>query len=168
MANEEWISELHDFTRKALSEKVPVLGVCYGHQVLGRILGSDAVLRESPRPELGWTEIEQTAPSRLLKGLPDKFFTFSSHFQEVSQVPPGFIKTARSSLCEVQAFEHPVDPVFAIQFHPEKNANSAAKNFSVWKAKRLKSPLLGEKETAKRFNPEVSRVIFKNFVELSQ
>ena len=125
-----WIDSLHQFVQTTLNENIPYLGVCYGHQTLARVLGGKTTCRRAEVPEFGWTKIEILEDSRLLRGLPNSFYSFSSHFDEVSQVPAPLKALARSEACAVQAFEIPGKAVFGIQFHPEKDITGAETVFA--------------------------------------
>lgn len=160
-----WVGRLEELTRAFVSADKPVLGVCYGHQILARALGGRDIVRKGTTPEFGWTEIEQTGSTELFKGLPRKFMSFSSHYEEVSRLAPGFIHLAKSKDCGIQAVQLQGKRVFGIQFHPEKNLNDAEASFQERKAAKNKSspPLMGEGQSEKLFNPQVGERIFGNF-----
>jgi GMP synthase (glutamine-hydrolysing) len=99
---------------------VPVLGVCYGHQILGRALGGQ-VARHPAGLALGNTTVELTPAGRncaLFAGLPDRFEVLSSHADAVLEMPPGCTLLARSAHTEIEAF-HWNHQLFGVQFHPE-------------------------------------------------
>jgi GMP synthase (glutamine-hydrolysing) len=160
-----WISELHELVRDALNEKIPFLGVCYGHQTLVRVLGEKNLCRRAEVAEVGWTEIELIGESPLLRGLPKKFFSFSSHFEEVGNLPPGMKNLARSEDCSIQACQLESRPVYGIQFHPEKDVEEADKIFA--EKKKLNHPknLLHPGKSKTLYNPLIGEQIFKNFLE---
>ena len=98
----------------------PVLGVCYGHQILGRALGG-RVGRHPGGVALGNTEVELTPAGRdcaLFAGLPDRFEVLSSHADAVLQMPAGCELLARSRHTEIEAFRWN-HQLFGVQFHPE-------------------------------------------------
>ena len=160
-----WVGRLEELTRAFVNADKPVLGVCYGHQILARAMGGRDIVRRGATPEFGWTEIEQIGSSELFKGLPRKFMSFSSHYEEVSRLAPGFIHLAKSEDCGIQAVQLQGKRVFGIQFHPEKNLNEAEASFRERKAAKSKSspPLMGEGRSEKLFNPQVGDRIFGNF-----
>jgi GMP synthase-like glutamine amidotransferase len=161
-----WVTRLEALVREAMSEKKPLLGVCYGHQTIARMLGGKAVLGRSARPEVGWTGLSKIAPSRLTEGLPDRFHSFSRHFEEVSSLPKGLKHTLRSERCENQAFEMEGAPVFGIQFHPERSLEEAEKTLA--ERRKLGEPkeLLGYGKGPELFDPAVGDTIFRNFLSL--
>lgn len=94
--------------RAAVEQEVPVLGLCYGGQVLAAVLGGTVEAAE--RPEVGWHEIESDVPDELPAGP-----WLQWHFQRFS-VPPGAIELARSA-SGPQAFRS--GDHLGVQFHPE-------------------------------------------------
>ncbi len=161
-----WVLKLDTLIRETLNLKKPMLGICYGHQAIARVLGGAGSLGRSAKPEVGWTRIEQTAKSSLLAGLPQTFYSFSLHFEEVASLPPGTRQIARSDWCEQQAFEVENHPVFGIQFHPERGLEGAEKTLAARKKsgepKELLNPNLGEK----LYDPGIGQKIFYNFLGL--
>ena len=117
-----WITQLMAFVSQAIESGIPTLGICYGHQIIAKIFGGQSVVRASRTPEIGWVEIRQTKPNPVLEGLPTRFYTFESHVEEVVHAPKGFVATAESERCAIQAYYAKGKPVFGVQFHPEKNA----------------------------------------------
>jgi GMP synthase (glutamine-hydrolysing) len=163
-----WISELHEFVARTLDAGIPFLGVCFGHQTLARVICGRQVCRKAEPPEIGWTEIEIIRDSALLAGLPPKFYSFSSHYEEVGSLPPQFRNLARSEACAIQAFQLEERPVYGIQFHPERDAVSADKTFAKKKSSPAtrNDPLLHPTKSAKLFDPNVGETIFKNFLKV--
>ena len=99
---------------------IPVLGVCYGHQILGRALGG-VVARHPQGLELGNTSIELTSSgqaSPLFAGMPARFEALSSHWDAVLEMPPGGELLARGDFTANQAFQWN-RLLFGVQFHPE-------------------------------------------------
>jgi GMP synthase (glutamine-hydrolysing) len=163
-----WIESLHRFVGKALDESIPYLGVCFGHQTLARVVsGQSNVCRKAKTPEIGWTKIEIVGESDLFEGLPKQFYSFSSHYEEVSELHPSLKNFARSADCATQAFQLERKPVYGIQFHPEKDIPSADKTFAAKKKspQTKNDPLLHAGQSKKYFNPSVGETIFKNFLK---
>lgn len=98
--------------------EVPVLGICVGHQFLGRHFGGS--VERATAPEFGRVELEvDQSDDRLLAGLPPRFIVWASHNDQVSRVPDGWRRLAHSGACPVQAMAHPSRPIWGVQFHPE-------------------------------------------------
>lgn len=105
----------------------PTLGVCGGHQQIALALGApvDLMARLEPgegyegaKRERGYFAIE-TSGEGLFKNLPTQITVWHSHFDEVKELPPGFIATASNENCAIQAMQHVERPLFGVQFHPE-------------------------------------------------
>jgi GMP synthase (glutamine-hydrolysing) len=96
---------------------IPVLGICYGHQLIAQLAGG----RVAPtgRAEYGRTELERTGPSRLLERLPGSQSVWMSHQDTVIEPPPGFVATATTPGAVVAAMEDPERALYGVQFHPE-------------------------------------------------
>ena len=95
---------------------VPVLGICYGLQLLSYFLGGR--VEPSLRREYGAAKVRSVAPNALLQGLPTEFQVWMSHGDQVTVAPPGFqvIATSENSL---GAVADPAKALYGVQFHPE-------------------------------------------------
>jgi len=97
---------------------VPILGVCYGQQLLARNAGG--VIHRSAHREYGKATIQvQTPDSVLFQGLEPAQQVWMSHGDHVEEAPAGFTVTAATPEVPVAAMENPLKRQFAIQFHPE-------------------------------------------------
>jgi GMP synthase (glutamine-hydrolysing) len=96
---------------------IPVLGICYGMQLLAHTLGG--VVERAEVGEFGRSELRVHETGRLLAGLPREQACWMSHRDSVMQPPPGFTALAASTASPVAAFEDPARGIYAIQFHPE-------------------------------------------------
>ncbi len=163
LAEAPWISNLDELIRRTLDAGKPILGVCYGHQSVIRAMAGRQALRRAKAPEFGWTQIQITDPSPLLNGLPKKFCSFSSHYEEVIELPKGLRKLAESDLCAIQAYQLEDRPVFGIQFHPEKDLIDAEKIFKSRRAQGEGHILMHPEKSEKLYDPAIGDTIFKNF-----
>lgn len=161
-----WIEHLLAFIRKAVEAKIPYLGVCYGHQMLARALGGKNAVRRAAQAEFGWTKIEVKGESRILKGLPKEFYSFSSHQDEVMSAPASAEVVARSERCANQSFFVKGVPAFGIQFHPEKSLEECEKAFVNWKKDFRKKDTLLPNRGKTIYDADVGETIFRNFFEL--
>jgi len=111
---------------------VPVLGICYGCQIMAYTLGG-TVTSANSKSEYGKTEVTLDTASKLFKGVNKEEICWMSHTDYVSQVPEGFKVTATSSTCPTAAMECLEKNFYAVQFHPEvnhtPNGKTMLKNF---------------------------------------
>jgi GMP synthase (glutamine-hydrolysing) len=96
---------------------VPVLGICYGMQLVALSLGGRVEGAEVG--EFGRSKLTVREPGRLLAGLPDEQSCWMSHRDTVFEAPTGFTALASSTASPVAAFESPEREIYGIQFHPE-------------------------------------------------
>ena len=96
---------------------VPVLGICYGAQLVALQLGGEVA--RTGKGEYGRTSLEVTNTSRLFEDLPPQQNVWMSHFDSIVAAPPGFRVTARTGEVPVAALEDPERAVYGVQFHPE-------------------------------------------------
>ena len=96
---------------------VPVLGICYGHQLMARALGG-AVAATGQR-EYGRTELRVGEPGILLADLGPVEQVWMSHGDAVTAAPQGFRVTSRTDTTPIASMEDPERGLFAVQFHPE-------------------------------------------------
>jgi len=96
---------------------VPVLGICYGMQLMARDLGG--CVESSDHREYGLAELEVTADASILEGTPVSQTVWMSHGDHVTRVPDGFEVLARTSNSPIAAMFNPERRLVALQFHPE-------------------------------------------------
>lgn len=114
-----WILAELDLVEQAERREMPVLGVCFGAQLLGRAYYGLAAVGRSPQAELGWYPVCRTGQADpLFAGLPQQFSSFQFHLEEVLP-QPGMQVLAYSTGVAVQAFRIGAKPVWGTQFHFE-------------------------------------------------
>jgi GMP synthase (glutamine-hydrolysing) len=96
---------------------VPVLGICYGAQLVAQQLGG--VVARTGRGEYGRTGLTVTGRSPLFADLPADQNVWMSHFDSIQTAPPGFASTASTAEVPVAALEDPDRRIYGVQFHPE-------------------------------------------------
>ena len=96
---------------------IPVLGICYGMQLMMHLLGGQC--RKAITREYGKTELTVNTSSPLFTGVPEKAVYWMSHGVEVESAAPGFTAIAQSAGCRHAAVECPEKKLYGVQFHPE-------------------------------------------------
>ena len=96
---------------------VPVLGICYGDQLMAHTLGGK--VSTAPVREYGKTEINLDNSSRLFKGINEKDICWMSHTDYISEAPKGFKIIAHTEVCPIAAMENEEKNLYGVQFHPE-------------------------------------------------
>ena len=96
---------------------VPILGICYGMQLLARKLGGR--VEQAAVGEYGRSNLKIKKPGVLLHGLPKEQTCWMSHSDTVYKAPPGFTALASSTVLPVAAMEDSERGIYGIQFHPE-------------------------------------------------
>jgi GMP synthase (glutamine-hydrolysing) len=103
--------------RGLLELGVPVMGICYGMQLLVHTLGGR--VKQAEVGEFGRSELLVSDSGVLLRGMPREQTCWMSHRDTVYEAPPGFTALASSSGSPVAAVEHAERGIYGIQFHPE-------------------------------------------------
>jgi GMP synthase (glutamine-hydrolysing) len=96
---------------------VPVLGICYGHQLMAQALGG--AVDATGQREYGRTELHVTEPGVLLEDLSPDEQVWMSHGDAVTRAPDGFRVTSRTDAIPIASMEDPERSLYAVQFHPE-------------------------------------------------
>jgi GMP synthase-like glutamine amidotransferase len=161
-----WISNLEEFVKKTYAQNIPLLGVCYGHQIIARSLGGKEIVGKAKVPEIGWTEIFIVENSPIFEGLNSKFHSFSYHFDQVATLPKNFTLTARSKDCPIQSYKVEGKPIFGIQFHPEKKLAEENETLADLKKKKQEKQFLNPGKGKKLYSKEVGDKIFGNFFRI--
>ena len=103
---------------------VPVLGICYGHQLMASVLGGEVAA--TGQREYGATDLalDEGGAGALLQDLPERDTVWMSHGDAVTRAPEGFRVTARTDQIPIAAMEDPARGLYAVQFHPEVSHTS--------------------------------------------
>ena len=103
--------------RELFAAGIPILGICYGMQLLTRMLGGK--VERSAQREFGKAQLDITAATPLFENVPDHSTVWMSHGDSVALPAPGYHITARSTDGTIAAIENRPLNIFAVQFHPE-------------------------------------------------
>jgi len=101
-----------------LESKVPVLGVCFGHQMMARTFGAEVV--KDGKHVLEMVKTKVLAEDPLFEGLPKSLMLLESRHEIVNSLPEDFHHLARSVTSEIAAMKHEKRPLYGVQFHPER------------------------------------------------
>jgi GMP synthase (glutamine-hydrolysing) len=103
----------------AIFDIAPVLGICYGMQLIAHIEGGQVI--RTDRREYGRAEMKVIEPSGLFEGFStaEPVTTWMSHGDHIEQPPKGYVVTAESNGNPISAFRHETRPIYGVQFHPE-------------------------------------------------
>ena len=96
---------------------IPILGICYGCQLVAQQLGG--TVARGDKGEYGRTRVNRIGDSALLDALPESFDVWMSHFDAVSEVPPGFRVTASTADAPMAVLENAKRRIYGVQYHPE-------------------------------------------------
>jgi len=105
------------FNREILESGIPVLGLCYGMQLIAYVLGGD--VRRLARREYGRAEVDIVGDSPLFEGLSRREQVWMSHGDSVARVPDGFEIIGVTGDCPAAAIENRAKQIYGLQFHPE-------------------------------------------------
>ena len=105
------------YTKELFELGIPVLGLCYGAQLMMYILGGK--VEKAPVREYGKTEVMVDNTRTLFNNVKPTTICWMSHFDYISKIAPGFEITAYTADCPVAAAENAAQNLYAIQFHPE-------------------------------------------------
>ena len=110
------------YTPDIFSIGVPILGICYGCQLMAHSLGGTVVsAADNSVSEYGKTETEYSDGCVIFSGLPKSGISWMSHRDYISKVPDGFKVTATTAHCPVAAMADAEKKLYGVQFHPEVN-----------------------------------------------
>ena len=161
-----WLPALFGLVQQTAAAEVPLLGVCFGHQVVAAALGGQ--VRLAKQPEVGWVELRKVDDDALLRDVGDPFRCFVSHEDEVYQLPSMLRRTVSSKDCLIHGFCGREKPIWGLQFHPEMSLEEAT-SLVHWRAARHPEHKLEPAQVLLQAcsTTELAVAVFTNFVALS-
>lgn len=129
--NSVYDSDAPRFDEKIFELGIPILGICYGMQLIAHHLAGR--VEPAEKREYGKAEIEVNSTDALFQNLPKKQTVWMSHGDLVTELPEGFSIDATSPTCPIVAMSHSGRKLYGVQFHPEvghsEYGNDILKNF---------------------------------------
>jgi len=117
------LKELIEVLKAARAKEIPMLGVCFGAQLLAHAFGG-RVVRDEEHAEWGTfavTTSDDSFTDLLFADAPFNFAAQCAHHDKIVALPPGAIVLASSERCPIQAFSLPGADMYGVQFHPERS-----------------------------------------------
>lgn len=108
---------LPEFDKKVLASGIPILGICYGHQLIAHTLKGKVVAGEAG--EYGLMDLRISKAEDILKGLNKNFKVWMNHRDIVTSLPSGFTPIASTKYSKIAAYASAKNNIFGVQFHPE-------------------------------------------------
>lgn len=105
------------YSKELFELGIPVLGLCYGAQLMMHVLGGKVITPEVG--EYGKTAVTLDTTSAVFAGIPENEICWMSHFDRISELAPDFRMVAHTADCPIAAAENADKKLYAIQFHPE-------------------------------------------------
>lgn len=102
---------------QSFAGKIPILGVCLGHQCIGQLYGAKII--RAKRPMHGKTELITHTNTSLFKGLPNPLRITRYHSLVLDHAPESLEVLSRTDEGEIMAIKHKTLPIYGVQFHPE-------------------------------------------------
>ncbi|MCX6119873.1 MAG: gamma-glutamyl-gamma-aminobutyrate hydrolase family protein [Proteobacteria bacterium] len=125
----DWQETLIKWLKTAIEKNIPILGICFGHQLLAHMHGGKVGFVNQDRVKLvGCRKINFEWPCF---DLPKSIQLFATHNEEVKTLPSGFERIASSDQIQFEGLKHKTKPILSLQAHPEATAEFAiARGFS--------------------------------------
>ncbi|QOP41700.1 glutamine amidotransferase [Sulfurimonas marina] len=164
-----WSIQLEQYIKKISKRDIPLLGICYGHQLIAKALGGKSDFNKNGK-EIGVVKINTLQKHNhdpILKALPKKFYAYETHYQTVVKLPYNAKRLAKNKKENHQIVRFKTN-IWGVQFHPEFDINI------------MKEYILNQEDDLKKlgFNIDkllnglsscdVSSKILKNFEKITQ
>jgi GMP synthase (glutamine-hydrolysing) len=168
----EVVEAVEELVMKLVDKDVPLLGVCFGSQMLCHVLGGEVTLNEEKKEtgvfEIGLHNTASDCP--VFNELPSNFHVILGHKDHLTKLPYGAIALGSSERSPVQAFTLPGKRTYAYLFHPELNVDDLIWRLTVY-SENYGVPEEKLKQMKEEYNHDISHAIasmqrfFKEIVE---
>lgn len=115
--NSVYLEDSPSISNEIFELDVPVLGICYGTQLIAHLLGGKVAT--APTSEYGKTETFYRNDCLLFAELPEKGISWMSHTDYIAELPEGFTAAAHTAHCPTAAMQNSKRKIYGVQFHPE-------------------------------------------------
>jgi len=112
-----------------LDSGAPILGVCFGHQLLAHAFGGEVV--KDSRHVLEMVKTTVLKKDAFFDGLPRSLMLMESRYEVVKSLPDGFTLLARSATSGIATMKHPTRLLYGVQFHPERFTKEHPEGYTV-------------------------------------
>lgn len=162
---DEWVEMLVNKTSDYIEQEVPVLGLCFGHQIIAEAMGAEVVDMEDY--EIGYRPIRMEG-DEVFEGLGPLEYPFSTHKNKVRDLPNDIEIIARTTK-SIQAFKHSSKPIYGFQFHPELTPQIAERAIRGKDIEADRKEMLLEEVNSANFD-RAKRVlkILANYLEMAE
>ncbi len=164
-----WIQVLASWIPQVVERNIPVLGICFGHQLLAQAMGGCSDYHPEGR-EIGTVSIKLTPEGkkdRLLGFLPDDFIAHATHAQTVIKLPANAVRLAENPFEANHAFRLGAS-AWGVQFHPEFSADIMRAYFDEQTASLLREGIDVTELQAAICNTDAANTLLKRFMTLVQ
>lgn len=162
-----WSLKLEKYIKQIAARKIPLLGICYGHQLIAKALGGKSGYNKKGK-EIGTVKIKRTHPGQqdpLLKDVPTDFYAYETHYQSVLKLPQKAVVLAKNAHDAHQAVRFAAS-VWGVQFHPEFDREIMAEYIINQQKDLLDLGFSIENLLAKVRTCDISSKVVKNFMNI--
>jgi GMP synthase (glutamine-hydrolysing) len=125
LASMPWFDREAAWVREIAERGIPLLGSCFGHQMLVHALSGPEHVRKSTPPEIGWAEVRMIEEDALFSNVPNPWSTFVYHFDEVAAPPFPWRVLGETDTCPTHVLRYGDRPIWGLQAHPEISSRQA-------------------------------------------
>ena len=165
--SQRWVKPLLKFMEQALDQNVPGFGLCFGHQLLGTVMGS-TVETDLSHAEVGTVQLSLTEAGKndpVFGKLPTSFFAQTGHSDYVTHLPSGITLLVSGGKVPTQAFRVDGKHFYSTQFHPDLSGQQARERYRAYREK-IKAQDVDDGETLFLIGKDDATKLLSHFGEL--